>query len=241
MLPSLQEAVFCFDAENGLTADNRWRDSSKNGLHAQPQNYVAPSYGFSRGPSGAARVTFDGATQRWTLPLRFWDYMVNGHPEYTFAVAARWNTSTGGDRIFDASDAALVRRFDIRSSSTGSAERLMVIVSDAAGVTHVVYDATDVPLTSRTRSCVFSVRYNAAAAPVAWNNLYDGGIRPGYLTSATIGYPRAFDRTAVPTVGTYPTAGGGFFDGDIYYLALWPRIFSNAEAVDMSAMLRDRM
>ncbi len=216
LFPGPQESCFYLDPNMGLTDNNKWFDSSPFSLHVDPIGYSSPAYGLSTGPSGAKAISFNGTTQRGELPLRFYDHAPAS--VYTFAVVARWNAPAANDRMFDTWSANTGLAF-----YNGSTERLSFY--GGAGTTNVAFTA-NAPLTSRTRVAALG---HDATAPSALGWIDRNGEPVTRTASAAIPYNTA----TVPTVGSAP-GGGTYFDGDLYHLSIWPRVWSHAEAVAWS-------
>ena len=231
-LPDPREAVFILDPEAGLTDGNLWRDSGPHGLHVTPVNYVAPAYGIAVGPSGASYIGFDGATQRGTLPLDFYRWTPTN--AVTAIAAFRCPTPAVSDRIFDCTDANNGIRLNV---DPAAAERIR-LTAMVGGVACYATATANIPLTGRTRVVVASVRVSNTMA--SGRAVWVDGVQIA-ATAAGTAAALAYTTTVVPTVGSVVGGGGNFFDDLLYYLALWPRIFSHAEAQAITAMLRDRM
>ena len=228
LFPTPQESCFYLDPNAGLDDANNWRDLSPYQLNVLPVGYAAPAYGIFTGPSGAKAISFNGANQRGTLPLRW--YTNAPTTAVTVAVVARYNAPAASDRIFNATNAGGTLGFVLRHSV---AERLHLYCLDAvSAVTLESIESDDAPLTSRTRVSVLSARQSTA---LRWVD------RVGRAaTGSANANPVAYDVAGVPTVGAVG-GGGAYFDGDLYFLGIWPRLFTDAEAKAMSDWLRNQV
>lgn len=228
--PGPKDSVFWLDPAAGLTSDNKWVDSGPCSLHVSPVNFTSPNYGIATGPSGAKYIAFNGTTQRGTLPLRF--YTTAPTAAFSVVCVARHNAPANLDQIFFAHNNAWTRGISLLITPT--AERMQIRSFSAAGVASTWTDAASVPLTQRTRVSVLSLSPTGSVG-YSWHDrtgvagAFAGGTAaPGY------------DAAAVPTIGAWVGGAGNFFDGDLYFLALFPFVFTHAEAVAMSDWLRDK-
>jgi len=225
MWPGPEKSCLYIDPAAGLSAANQWRDLSPYQLDVQPVGYAAPNYGLSLGPSGAPRITFDGAAQRGTMGVtvspRF--YANAPQKEGTVVIVARHNAPAATDNIMSCENIAANRGFVV---SMNTATRVQFYGYDAAGVlTFYPLDGDDTPYLSRTRVTIISGRCTDALA----RRWIDGvGRTATYAIAATPG-PLAYDTAVVPTIGCRPD-GIRFFDGDLYHLAIYPLIFTDQEA-----------
>lgn len=227
LFPTPQESCFYLDPNAGLTDGNLWKDSGPHGLHVTPVNFTAPNWGISTGPSGAKMITFNGTNQRGTLPLRW--YTNAPTTAVTVAVVARYNAPAASDRIFNATNAGGTLGFVLRHSV---AERLHLYCLDAvSAVTLESIESDDAPLTSRTRVSVLSARQSTA---LRWVD------RVGRAaTGSANANPVAYDVAGVPTVGAVG-GGGAYFDGDLYCLGIFSRVWSDSEAKAFADYWRER-
>ena len=228
--PGPEKSIFHLDPAAGLTDGNLWKDSSPYGLHVTPVGYAAPNYGLSLGPSGAPRITFDGAAQRGTLPLRFYATAPVG--DFTITCVARHNAPANLDQIFFAHNNGWTRGISLLITPT--AERMQIRSFDAAGAVSSWTDAASVPLTQRTRASVLSLS-QAGSTGRSWHDSV-GVVGAFAGSTAVIGY----DAAAVPCIGSWSAGAGNFFDGDLYFLGIWPLIFTDSEARAFSAFWMDR-
>lgn len=228
LFPGPSDSCLYIDPNAGLTDDNLWRDLSPFACHVTPVGYAAPAYGIATGPSGAKMITFNGANQWGTLPVRFYA----NAPLNTLTVAAvmRHNSPLASDRIFSCENGAGTRGF-VFSMST--AERTRIGASDAAGAACInTNESTDAPYTSRTRVTIFSAT-SLVAASRCWVD------RVGVTTAVGVnGNPIAYDLATTPNVGRF-TGGGLLFDGDLYFLGIWGRIWSDQESKAFSDYWRN--
>lgn len=224
LFPTPQESCFYLDPAAGLDASNNWIDSSPFGLNVTPVGYAAPNYGITTGPSGAKCITFNGANQRGTLPLRFYNNAPVG--DFTIACVARHNAPANLDYIFFGHNNAWTRGIGLTVSPT--AERMMARSYDAAGAFTTWTDAASVPFTGRTRVSVLSLS-PAGSTGRSWHDRV--GVAGAFAGSTN---PIAYDVAAVPVIGSWSAGAGNFFDGNLYLLAIWPRLFSSQEAVAFS-------
>lgn len=232
-LPDRREAVFVFDpTEHALTGDNRLYDSGPHGLHATPVNYVAPAWGIATGPSGARYIGFNGATQRWTLPLDFYRYVPT--TGITVVAAIRCPTPAISDRVFDCTGGA-GNGFRLNVDPVAAERIRLTAFSGATGC--YVTATNNIPLTDRVRVIVASVRASStmASGRAIWINGQQIAVTSAN-TAATITY----DATVVPTIGAIVGGAGNFFDDRLYHLSAWPSAWSHSQAVDMTGLLRDR-
>lgn len=228
IFPTYQQACFALDPAAGLNAANQWIDSSPFGLSVSPQGYAAPAYGISNGPSGAPRITFDGAGNYGTIAApnnaRFF---ANGpRNEATIVVVARHVDVVAGARLFSSTNAGLTRGFDISRVPGGSVNQLECRGYSAAGAVCVLpRDGDDSPYTNRTRVTILSGR-GADALARRW---IDGVGRTATYPVAANADPVGYDAAVVPTIGRH-SAGGFVFAGDLYFLGIWPFVWSHSEA-----------
>lgn len=232
-LPSYQDACFVLDPNAGLTDGNLWVESSRNGLHVTPVNFTAPNYGIARTSKGAAYITFNGTTQYGTVPLRFYDRQPI--TALTFVVVAHYNsTSAANDRLFSARSSAPLRGIELSVGST-SANRLDALGFDGLGAWSGCQMAADWDLVSRR--VVSIVGMTAGITNQSLLSVHDGD------TVATL----ALGGSVVASWSTGPTAPlvgamtglSNYFDGALYFLGIWPRLFTDREACAMSTWLRD--
>lgn len=184
------------------------------------------SYLFDGG-NDYLQMTADGAA-------RFWAALVDGHTDFTFITRVQYVSLQNADPLFFTVNGAGTANFVLRTANAG-AERLEVLMFTAAGVC-LCSDAANVPLSGRTRTTLFSVRYSAGA-PNGIYRLHDGGLTVAGSTALT-GVPLAFDRTVIPTVGRN-AAGTRFIGARIYYLAVLKAIPTPDEAIEIVSLLGD--
>jgi len=226
--PGPDSACFYLDPSAGLTDGGLWKDSSRFGLHCTPVGYAAPNWGYSLGPSGAPRIGFNGANQTGALPLRF--YLNAPTTAVTFALVARHNNPTAGDRVFSCVNAGNVRGIEMTSPTSA---RMGITGYDGAVLCAYSSEATDSGYVGRTRVTILAVE-QAGSLARRW---VDGvGLTPFFLGNVN---PIAYDTAVVPTIGTHPFAAV-YFDGDLYFLGIWPLVFTDSEAKAFSAFWMDR-
>jgi len=238
IFPGPDSAIFYLDPAAGLDSSNRWIDSSKYQLNVTPVGYAAPNYGLSLGPSGAPRITFDGAAQYGTIaaPANARFFAAAQTNQATVAVVARHNSPASGDRIFSSTNGALTRGMDISMIPGGSANQMECRGYSAAGAICLIpRDGDDTPYLSRTRVTILAGR-GADALALRW---IDGVGRTAAYPVAASADPVAYDAAVVPTVGRH-SAGAFYFDGDLYFLGIWPLVFTDSEARAFSAYWMDR-
>lgn len=237
LFPGPDSAILHLDPALGLTDGGLWRDGSKYGLHVTPNaNYAAPNYGLAIGPSGAPYIGFNGVNQNGSLvaPANTRFFSVAPTTQATVVVVARHNDPTATDNIFSSENAGATRGFIV---SMNTAARMQVFGWDAAGaLTFYPLDGNDTPYAARTRVTIISGRCTDALA-LRW---IDGvGRTASYAIAATVG-PIAYDAAVVPTVGCR-TDGIRRFDGSLYFLGIWPLVFTDQEARACSAFWLDRV
>lgn len=226
--PDSSECVFYHDFE-ALTANNLWRDKSRNGLHATPINYVAPSYGLARSAKGKGYAALNGTNQSAVLSTRFYD--VAPTTQATFVLAAYHRAPAISDNIFNCRDVVALRGLQFRMATT---ERLQLVGQDLGGVFVQLQESTDAPYTGRLRVSIVSASFPLNTIQV-WN---DGG---GKAAAVVVGAIAAlgYNTAHVPTIGAY-TGGSLYFDGNLYFLALFRDWIPNdREAKALSQYLRD--
>lgn len=229
--PGPEKSCLYLDPAAGLTDGNLWKDSGPYGLHVTPVGYAAPNYGLSLGPSGAPRITFNGANQYGTLPLRFYATAPVG--AFTAVCVARHNAPANLDQVFFAHNNGWTRGISLLI--TPSAERMQIRSFDAAGAVSTWTDAASVPLTQRTRVSILSLS-QVGSSGRSWHD--EVGVAGAFAGSTN---PIAYDAAAVPTIGAWVGGAGNFFDGDLYFLGIWGGIvFTNSEAKAFSAFWMDR-
>lgn len=209
--PDSQHCVFWHDFET-LTADNLWRDRSRNGLHVTPVNFAAPSYGLLRNSKGKGYVTFNGTTQRGIMAAaamaKF--YAVAPTTSCTIVVAAYYRAPAAGDFFLCARDAGGTRGLGLRFLG---AEQLDLSGRDAGGLLGLyASDADAAPLTSRVHVTILA---STGAISLRW---VDGAGRTS--TSAGNGNPISYDTAVVPTLGAFE-GGFNFFDGNWFFFGLF--------------------
>lgn len=233
IFPTYQQACFALDPAAGLNAANQWKDSGPYQLDCSPQGYAAPAYGISNGPSGAPKINFDGATQRGQMAAdvmaRF--YTIAPTTALTFAVVARYNAPAASDRIFNCRNGAATRGIQLMCTT---ANRLIVEAYDAAGVGALTFDTADVPLAQRTRVSIMAVGGSSTTLRYGWHDRV-GWAQTAFNTTGAWTY----DTAVVPYIGE-ATGGGGRFDGDLYFLGLWPFVWTDSEAKAFSDYWIDR-
>ena len=233
--PSYQQAVFALDPAAGLTDGNLWKDSGPNGFDWTPNaNYAAPAYGIAPGPSGAPYIGFNGANQYGTLaaaPMARFYATCAGVARFTVAIVARHNAPAANDIIFNTMDGGGTRGLILRYLA---AERLFLRGLDAAAAASLyALESTDASYTSRTRVTILSA---FGADAYGW---VDGVQRTMTFPTAGNGNAVGWNAAIVPTVGAF-SGGGFYFDGDLYFLGIWPLIFTDSEARAFSAYWMDR-
>lgn len=232
LFPTPQESTFWFEF-SGLTDGGLWVDSGPAGLHAQPQaGFTAPAYGLGRTSRGKGYATFTGAANCYaTLPLRFYDVAPTG--EYTWVISSGGNTASGAiQRFFDAyngggggvnrgiaSGTWTTVTYQFHGYGTATAA-----YSGAGGGSVPIYDPTS------TTSRVYAV----ATAPKRWQDRVQG------LAVWSVGdyNPVVYDTAIFPHIGC-DAAGGSLLIARTYFLALFPFVFTDAEAKAMSDWLRN--
>jgi len=233
--PGPDSACYYLDPSAGLTDGGLWKDSSRFGLHCTPVGYAAPNWGYSLGPSGAPRITFDGAAQYGTIaaPANARFFTAAPLTEMTIAVVARHNSPAAGDRIFSCNDAVSTRGFGFAMQAAA----VMQIAGYNAVGALIFYpvEGDNGPYISRTRLTILSGRCVDATA----RRWVDGVGRVTTYGVAAAPGPIAYDTAVVPTVGRH-TSGGLYFDGDLYFLGIWPLVFTDSEARAFSAYWMDR-
>lgn len=236
IFPTYQQACFALDPAAGLNASNQWKDSAPYQLDVVPVNFVAPGYGITQGASGAPYILFNGTTQRGTLSIageaaRF--YAVAPTTQGTVAIVARHTAPAATDKIFSCENVGATRGINV---SMNTAARIQFYGYDAAGaLTFYPYEPDDSPYESRTRVTILSGRCTDAFA-ARWVDRQ--GRTPGYAIAASPG-PIAYDAATIPTVGCRPD-GFHFFDGNLYFLGIWPFVWSDSEAKAFSDYWIDR-
>lgn len=229
LFPGPERSCFWLDPAAGLTDGGLWKDSSPYGLHVTPVGYASPAYGISTGPSGAKRITFNGA-QQGDLPLAFWASFPSAAA--TWVMVARHTAAANGERIFFARSGAPFNGMEL---IVAPGNRLRVNGYSAGNNTGCVHTA-DVPLAGRTRVTILSCTAPTAARIIGGWTDRDGVAMTDVAGAGVSAWGSSVG--TVPNIGS--AAGGNFWAGDLYFLALFPFIFTHSEAVAMSDFWRDR-
>ena len=226
--PGPQQSVFWYDFE-GLTDGNLWADKGPNGLHATPQaGFASPNFGLARNAHNKGYANFTGAANVYgTLPLRFYNYApVIGN--MTLVVVAQHTIPTINCRIFNA-----------RTGAEGmfcyyvTAETMNILAYDAGGVGTQLFDAANVPLTGRTRASIYALGKTGSTGYI-WHDCVQRTVTWGGNTN-----PIAYNLALVPSIGSAGAAS--YFIGRMYWLILFPFVFTDSEAKAMSAWLMDQV
>ncbi len=222
--------VFLVDPADGLDSSNRWVESSGNGLNPLPNaNYVTPAFGIAPGPSGAPYIGCNGTTQIATVPLTF--YSRAPTTGLTVCLVQRFNAPTGGDVIFDATNAAGTRGLAVDLFAT---EQLAIRAYDAAGGVIRCRMTNDGPLTGRTRVIVLALQ-QAGSLARAW---VDGvGVAATFAGSLN---PIAYDAATSPLLFRSTGGAWGYNDGSLYTFQLDNRVWSHQEVLAFSAFWLNR-
>ena len=231
LFPGPQQSVFWHDFE-GLTDGNLFKDLGPYGLHATPQaGFVAPNYGLARNTHGKGYANFTGAANVYaTLPLRFYNYAPTA--QYTYVLVAQHDATGAGGFVFYCRNGGATRGMFLYHNA---AQRLNSISYDATGGNTQLGDAADVPLSPRTRTSLYSMNrpwvmgtiwHDRVAFAPAWG----GGVTTGI----------AYDTAVVPTIGAQ-SGPANYFVGRMYWLILFPFVFTDSEAKAMSAWLMDQV
>jgi len=228
LFPGSQESCFYLDPNAGLTDSGLWKDSSPFSCHVTPVGYSSPAYGIVTGPSGAEMITFNGANQWGTLPVRFYANMPL--TEITVACVARHATSAGGGRIFSARTNAPLTGIEFLQTTSN---RLGVLGYDGIGGTSGAQDSTDVPLQNMTRVSVLSS--NSLQTIIrSWHDRNGSSVVGGGagITSWVVA-------VTAPYVGS--SNWGAVWGGDLYHLSIYNRVWSHSEAQAFSDYFMDRI
>lgn len=198
-------------------------DAGPHGLHAEMVGFAAPSYGVVTLPNGRPAISFAGQYAR--LPLRF--YADAPTEEMTIVIFARHTAPASSARIFFGRDAAATRGVsfqvfpgDITRCSL-SAYPGSISVSDPAASTSYA---------SRTKVSIFGG--DLANGRVWQNRVQTYG---AVLASAAC----AYDTTVVPSIGAGTGGAGPQWVGTLAGLGLFPWLFTDREAKDITDMLVD--
>jgi len=228
--PGPEKSCFLLDPNAGLSAGNLWRDSGPNQLEATTVNYVAPNYGIASNSKGTKYISFNGATQRATLPLRFYDRAPT--TETTIVVVQRFNAPTASDFVFSAVNAAVTRGMAVDLST---AERLRIRAYDAAGAVMSCTMTADGPLTTRTRVIILSLEQSISLVR-AWVD----GVQVAATFAGSLN-PISYDAAVVPTIGCIVGGAGNFNDCDLFLFGIDNRVWTDAEAKAFSAYWMDKV
>jgi hypothetical protein len=229
IFPGPQDSVFWHDFES-LTDNNLWKDQGPHSLHATPQaGFSSPAYGLSRTPKGKGYATFTGAANCYaTLPTRFNDVAPTSFCTFVAVVS---NLSDKNHRVFSSWNEAAgnYRGFHYILAQTGAS-----FVYQFKGDATLPVNITSAAVWSIANTSVVVHSLNATGA--AWTN------RNGVPTSWAAG---AFG-TAVHDAAVSPCIGKlvvtpDYLVGRLYLFALFPFVFTDAEAKAMSDWLRDRI
>lgn len=227
MLPSRNDACWILDPEAGLTPNNLFVDSGPHGLHMTPFNFAAPNYGIVALPSGAKAIQFaSAALTRIALPLNYYTYAPT--IEFTFVMAFEWTVAVGiFTRWFNEGDG----NNGMNITYNGGIEYRAL----SGGTT--AYPRSNAVLS--TKMAVFIGSSNVTGITGIRRCWKDGSW--DYNTAAGSIAAITHLPATVPTIGSAVGGGVGHISGNVAYMALWPRLFSNQEAADITAMLRDRL
>lgn len=229
LFPGPQESTFWYDFES-LTDNNLWKDQGPHSLHATPQaGFSSPAYGLSRTIRGKGYANFTGAANVYaTLPLRY--YTVAPTQPYTF-VCVYEPTSKVTVVAFSALSVLGGSFYGIQlycDSAHAAGNRLVHHPMTGTAVLQAIYTDT---VASVTQTWVVT----NAQAQSAWES------RVGKVTARAGAYaPLVHDAAASVCIGSN-SAGGELLRSRLYFLALFPFVFTDAEAKAMSDWLRNQV
>lgn len=102
--------------------------------------------------------------------------------------------------------------------------RLSLDAYSTGGVLSMMYDTPHVNCGTMTRVSVHSAGRLGSISGGWWDR---NKLSTTYVTANT--NPIGYDTTVVPAVGAF-TGGSAFFTGDIYFLGIWPRVWTSQES-----------
>jgi hypothetical protein len=220
LFPTYQQSIFALDPAAGLNASNQWKDSGPYQLDVSPQGYAAPAYGISDGPSGAKRITFNGANQYGNIPSALYTYAPT--TVATVAVVLRHNAPAAVDRILSLRSDGPFRGLELYCST---AERLALEGADGA-TTSGDRAAADIPLTGRTRVHIVTAQSGLVGSGLGlWNDRVQVATTHVGVAGAVWSYG-----PTIPKIGTYAPVPSAYFDGDLYFLGIWNFVWTDSEA-----------
>jgi len=232
--PGPDSACFYLDPSAGLTDGGLWKDSSRFGLHCTPVGYAAPNWGYSLGPSGAPRITFDGANQYGEFPAaasaRF--HALYPFSSVTVAAVVKFTSHAVSNRIFADYSAAPARGMQFEHWANG---RMELIGADAAAATSGLLEDPSGPLIPRVRVLVDATITSTGVSRYAWRD----GVQ-GTTTANGAGAGPWVAGANNPRVGAQSNVVASLLDGDLYFLGIWPLVFTDSEARAFSAFWMDR-
>lgn len=194
-------------------------------------------------------VAADGISYLWngttsflsmdaTTAARFWSAITEGWTDWTVIFKAYFRAPAVSDAIFDSygiGDAVANGGMRFQHDSV-SAERFRFSYYNTAGGNNNIYESANIPLTGRTRVGVISNRLRLGLAATVYYRLYDGGLTMATGQNGT--GVLAKSSVALPMIGR-AIAGGSYFDGRLYYLALLRALPTPDEVTEISSLLMD--
>lgn len=234
MWPGPEKSCLYIDPAAGLSAANQWRDLSPYQLDVQPIGYAAPAYGISDGPSGAKRITFDGAAQYGEIiqgAARF--HALYPFASVTTAAVVKYNTHAVSNRIFADFSTGPSRGMQWEHWANG---RMELIGADAAAATSGLLEDPSGPLIPRVRVLINATVTTTSTSRYAWRD----GVQ-GTTTSNGAGVGPWVAGVNNPRIGSQGNLVGSLLDGDLYFLGIWLNmIWTHAEAVAFTNYWRDQ-
>ena len=208
-------------------------DTGPHGLHGTIVNSAAPNYSFARNARGQGYYGLDGADDRVTLPLTFYDDAPDTPggttTGFTFVLHARHRNPVLNDVLFDCRNAAGNRGFYLQYSAV---TRLQIIGYQAAGVQYSATEAANTQYATQQLCTVFVVDTASGAGRLWHNGDYKTATWAGAATRTT------YDPAAVPTLGSV-AGGGSNAEIDVYGAGIWPWPFNRTEAETIWRLCRD--
>jgi hypothetical protein len=230
--PGPDSACFYLDPEAGMTSGNLWVDSSPQACHVTPVGFAAPTYGLGRSNKGSPYIRFNGSNQRGTLngTDRFYAKMSQATDTLTIAAVCKYTSySDPAAAVFDCRPAAVTRGLVLYVNVAD----LRLNGGDAAGVTWE-FVSSPYAIFPKTRVDVFTTTMSG------WRYAAYTDDKNITTTLAAAKNPISYDAARVPEIGRFINLNR-YLGFDLFFLGIWPMVFSDREVRALSQFWRDRL
>lgn len=232
IFPGPDKSVFWFDFE-ALTSDNLWVDRGPYQLNTAPQaGFAAPNYGLAKSAHGKGYCDFNGGPFRYgNLPARFFTNAPTGRHTWVY-VCDRFTINGVTQRFFDCTNlgGGGINRGIANGVWMGGPSQLIYCCQGGAPTEYVASTGPIYPSLAGAGSS--AVVFTIEEAPKVWWNRRPGNCAWGV---GSYGSP-VYDATMIPRIGA-DQAGGNLLTCRLFFLALFPFVFSDSEAKAMTDWL----